>query len=564
MDINNKPNRATLKKYFVKNAIPTESNFAELIDGLINQNDDGIVKLPGEPLSLQADGDDSSQKKAINFYNNFTDAKPAWTLSLNPQTTPGWSIGDADGNSKLFIDQANGNIGVGMTKPNAMLDVRGKSDTDNQVSLQLRSGNTGNNFKSNQITFGYANTDTYRHTIRTRHNSDNPAGNALDIYVWNQGADNPGDIGTLHAMTLNGGNVGIGTTSPVTKLDVMDEARTGTHSSVVKGLYVTGPFKSNSEGVEFRHSDGKQGIGFGYNTIYAAGRNTNQNLNLMPKSTGNVGIGTTSPTNKLDVMGDIAVNNKLAIRGSDTWLRLNQDKAFTSGVYTPGNIRVDGESAFNGNIAVNDKHAIRGNDTWLRLNQDKKFTSGVFTPGNFRVDGESTFNGKLYIRGIRTLGFGSFPRVLVDARTGELTKEKDANSDMRLKEDVAVIPDALRKLTALRGVSYRWNEIGLNKKTKGVEERLRSESNDPKENEIIWNAERQRIRKENSGIFKGFIAQEVEKVFPEWVNEDEDGYKTLAVSQLLPVLVEAIKEQQQQIREQQQLIEKFSTRLALA
>jgi hypothetical protein len=52
MDILNKPNRATLKSYFVKNAIPTADNFADLIDGLINQQDDGIAKLPGEPLRL--------------------------------------------------------------------------------------------------------------------------------------------------------------------------------------------------------------------------------------------------------------------------------------------------------------------------------------------------------------------------------------------------------------------------------------------------------------------------------------------------------------------------------
>ena len=50
MDVNTR-NRAELKSYYVKNSIPTESNFAELIDGMLNQKDDGIVKLPGNPLS---------------------------------------------------------------------------------------------------------------------------------------------------------------------------------------------------------------------------------------------------------------------------------------------------------------------------------------------------------------------------------------------------------------------------------------------------------------------------------------------------------------------------------
>jgi hypothetical protein len=124
MDIK-KPDRKALKSYFVKNAVPTASNFADLIDGTINQKDDGFAKPPNEPLSIEADGDNTSQKKAINFYRSFADTKAAWTLSLNPRSDPnnaatakpGWSINDADANSKLFIDQASGNVGVGTVAP---------------------------------------------------------------------------------------------------------------------------------------------------------------------------------------------------------------------------------------------------------------------------------------------------------------------------------------------------------------------------------------------------------------------------------------------------------------
>ena len=45
----------------------------------------------------------------------------------------------------------------------------------------------------------------------------------------------------------------------------------------------------------------------------------------------------------------------------------------------------------------------------------------------------------------------------------------------------------------------------------------------------------------------GLIAQDVEKVFPELVAENEQGYKGIAYSKLTAVLVEAIKEQQGQI-----------------
>ena len=45
--------RTELKSYFVKNAIPTESNFSDFVDAVLNQKDDGIVKPPGNPLSIE-------------------------------------------------------------------------------------------------------------------------------------------------------------------------------------------------------------------------------------------------------------------------------------------------------------------------------------------------------------------------------------------------------------------------------------------------------------------------------------------------------------------------------
>jgi len=86
------------------------------------------------------------------------------------------------------------------------------------------------------------------------------------------------------------GNVGIGTNNPIASLDIASASRTGTHPTAVKGLYITGDFNADNDGVEFRHSSGTQGIGFGFNTIYAAGSNANQDLGLKPKGTGEVKV----------------------------------------------------------------------------------------------------------------------------------------------------------------------------------------------------------------------------------------------------------------------------------
>ena len=116
-----------------------------------------------------------------------------------------------------------GNVGIGAASSAAGLDVSGKANTDKQISLQLRSGNNATSFESNQITFGWSNSETYRHAIKSRHDSSQQKNNALDFYLWqfDKAKPDPAAIGGLLTMTLDGGNVGIGTADPTAKLDVV-------------------------------------------------------------------------------------------------------------------------------------------------------------------------------------------------------------------------------------------------------------------------------------------------------------------------------------------------------
>lgn len=151
-----KRNRAELKSYFVKNAIPTETNFADLMDAVLIQKSDGVAKLAGDTLSIEAVGDDNSRKPALSFYRSFSQPAPNWRVELNPWGTlndpasaaAGLSISDSTGASRLFVSGTNGNVGVGTVAPGLPLHVRGAGATglfdsttnDSAVRIQTSEG----------------------------------------------------------------------------------------------------------------------------------------------------------------------------------------------------------------------------------------------------------------------------------------------------------------------------------------------------------------------------------------------------------------------------------------
>jgi hypothetical protein len=83
-------------------------------------------------------------------------------------------------------------------------------------------------------------------------------------------------------------------------------------------------------------------------------------------------------------------------------------------------------------------------------------------------------------------------------------------SDERLKKGVRSLDSALDRLSRLRGVSFEWKEP-------------------EKQGEL-------------TGTQIGLVAQEVEEVFPEWVDTDHNGYKMLTVRGFEALTVEALKE----------------------
>jgi hypothetical protein len=250
-------------------------------------------------------------------------------------------------------------------------------------------------------------------------------------------------------------------------------------------------------------------------------------------SSGNVGIGTSSPVGKLDIISGSArlyVSNQsatafvtavntgntayapLAINGSE--LVLKTGDAERARIDSSGALLVGTTTKLSEKLDV--RGTALGNDTALIQNDNSTtFAASVLTLGATRTTTNSTFNFLICV----TQGV-AFRLIIRDS--GNVVNQNNsygAISDIKLKENIVDATPKLAKLNQVRVVNY--NLIGEGQKQLGV------------------------------------IAQELEQVFPGMVEESPDrdaegndlGTTTKAVkySVFVPMLIKAMQEQQQMI-----------------
>lgn len=139
----NKKNRTELKSYFLANKIPTQKHFEEFVEANLNQAEDGIAKVQGSPIALQAEGDSAGTQEVLNLFASFKDDNPCWSINLNPRVDaavpgsnkPGLNIKDASEESKLFIQAATGNVGIGTIEPSSRLSIQAR-EADSLISVE--------------------------------------------------------------------------------------------------------------------------------------------------------------------------------------------------------------------------------------------------------------------------------------------------------------------------------------------------------------------------------------------------------------------------------------------
>lgn len=326
-----------------------------------------------------------------------------------------------------------------------------------------------------------------------------------------------------------GTNVGIGAVTPGEKLEITGNLKfTGT-SNIYCGTgtnLTIRPGDGTGTGGALTIRGGNAGIGSG-----GAGGDLNlvAGANLPAGGAGYGGLGVPGAINILGSSGYNTVGGGVNITAgaSSCW-------ALASGSHS--DVKIQGGQ----NLAVTDASSIvleggytigsscpPPGATGGNLILKSGLASGAGTNGNIQLLNGNVGIGctapayKLHVIGdIASSGTVRSTNVVV---VGAIT----ACSDFRYKKNISPIKNSLNNLMQLQGVNYYWKTSEYT--NMNFTDRLQI----------------------------GFVAQDVEKLFPEMVFTDDAGYKSIDYSRLTPVLVETIKEQQQQINELFKRVEKL-------
>ncbi|RAK63171.1 hypothetical protein DLM85_21515 [Hymenobacter edaphi] len=330
------------------------------------------------------------------------------------------------------------------------------------------------------------------------------------------------------------GNVGIGTTSPQGRLHVAGAAKIDSAYTLEFGARIGGKQAlSGTIGYGNITTDALNIVGAGTSAtnrkieLHAAGGTTVQGSASGSGPTLRVVNGNT-PGVRLEQLG-------AGGWGTQTWDVAGNEANFfvrdlTNGSLLPFRIR-PGAPTSSLDIAASGNVGIGTTSPQAKLH----------VAGSAKIDGASTLEFGAGVTGKQaeagTIGYGNLTaNALNIVGAGTSTTDRKvaiyseggmtvagnltlngvvaSSSDARLKTDLRPLTGALAGVQALQGRRYRF------KAGKGPQ-----------------------------GEQLGFIAQELEQVYPELVTTGADGLKAVNYAQLTPVLVEALKEQQRQIEQ---------------
>jgi hypothetical protein len=238
-------------------------------------------------------------------------------------------------------------------------------------------------------------------------------------------------------------------------------------------------------------------------------------------------------------------NDKLIIENGYTGAD-NYNNALIYGDFASNDVKINGNLISNDVIPNNDTPGVMG-----QHNVTAYYGIGVKGIGGYiGVRGESTITGSSERYGVMgyasggVTNYGVYGSVSGAGYAGyfsgnvAVTGTVSQTSDKNLKKNIQQLSGSLEKVLLLQGVNYEWKtESELSSFHKGNGKEEKQSFNFPAGKQI------------------GVIAQDVEKVVPELVQTDADGLKSVDYIKMIPLLIEAIKEQQKTIEAQNARIE---------
>jgi hypothetical protein len=382
----------------------------------------------------------------------------------------------------------------------------------------LRTGNAGTNPATNFIgttdnqALAFRTNDTVRMTIASNGNVGignlNPS---EKLVIQNGGLVLTGEDG-----------IGFMNTPPRPVAPIHDGARI---YFINDGTPITGVFWQDFlafEKVDENHLEPDGGIAF-----FNRGSDNIRKLSMMIRGSGNVGIGTVSPTDRLQVtggnirVGEINPTNTGTLPGYGRLL-------YFSGGPSPNN----GGTSENSDPLWIARYNISPDVSELRVNIGDNPTTTLLDAFHVLSDANNTDRSCLYVRSDARVGIGTTTpggqfELSVDQGRKPGTNTWTVFSDERLKDIHGPYSKGLNEILKLNPVTYNYKNVG----------------------------ERTFAPEVLKTTAVGFSAQEVQKVFPEAVGVDDDGYLNFNMHAILVAYVNAIKEQQAIIEAQKMEIE---------
>jgi hypothetical protein len=535
---------------------------------MTGDNSDTTLTLPIEPInenSVQVFFDGVYQNKS-----NFSISGTTLTFSTAPPTNVAVEaimftqtnidtaaiLKDADGDTKVQVEESSDEdkirfdtggteraiidstgLGIGTSSPSAPLTVSTTGSGDAVIIESTEAGSSNApDLVLHRNSASPADDDSLG-IIRFR--GENDASEAIDlINIFGQVTDvsDGSEDSTLYfktytdgaeqsPLTLVGANVGIATTSPAEKLEVAGNIFVNTSgnpnltvktSGAGNNPYVRIQADSNYWDLQTLFSNTNNELDFRYNG----------SSKMIIDSSGNVGIGTTSPPHKLSVFGTGSGNATVQIEGeggADPYINFlaNNAQHWSLGV----------DDSDSDKFKISEHSALGTNDYFVVDTSGRVNIGATASTGQAGTIFPQGYRGRQGVGGTETNTFNlafqasGATQVWIDyTNIGNLT----VSSDYRIKRNIETqTADALTRVKQIRPVTYQ-------------------------------RAKYQELFEQGDEVKEGFIAHELAEIIPSAVEGEKDSsnqIQSLNLDALCSVLTKAIQEQQELIETLQAKVE---------